>query len=84
VAGNAQALGVRRYRQVASEQDTLCDSLRELGLGQANPPAVFAELVMGTPPLNIASLRARRLATREIKADEKRHIDFARSMLLLA
>jgi hypothetical protein len=84
VAGNAQALGVRRYRQVASEQGTLCDSLRELGLGQANPPPVFAELVMGTPPLNLSSLRARRLATREIKADEKRHIDFARSMLLLA
>ncbi len=84
VAENASCLGIRRYRQVASEQTELCDSLRELGLGQASPPPVFAELAMGTPPLNLSSLRARRQATREIKADEKRHIDFARSMLLLA
>lgn len=84
VAENAQSLGVCWYRQVASEQDALCESLRELGFGQATPPAVFAELVMGTPPLNLSSLRARRLATRAIKADEKRHIDFPHSMLLLA
>jgi hypothetical protein len=83
VASNAQSLGVRRYRQVASEQSALCDSLRKLGLGRATPPPVFADLVMGTPPLNFASLRARRLATQAIKADEKRHIDFSRSMLLL-
>jgi hypothetical protein len=34
--------------------------------------------------MNLASLRARRNAAREIKQDEKRHIDFGRSMLLLA
>lgn len=84
VAENARSLGVRAYRQVASEQGVFCASLRELGLGQAQPPAVFAELVMGAPPLTLPSLRARRLATIAIKADEKRHIDFSRSMLLLA
>lgn len=84
VAENAQSLGVCWYRQVASEQNALCDSLRALGLGQASPPAVFAELAMGSPRLDLTSLRARRLATRAIKADEKRHIDFSRSMLLLA
>lgn len=83
VAGYAQPLGLRSYRQVPSEQGELCDALRELGLGQAVAPPVFAELVMGTPPINLASLRARRVANREIKADEKRHIDFPRSMLLL-
>lgn len=84
VAGYGEALGLRRYRQVPSEQGTLCDALRELGLGQAQPPPVFAELFMGRPPFDLASLRTRRQANREIKADEKRHIDFARSMLLLA
>jgi hypothetical protein len=83
VAESAHPLGIRRYRQVASEQESLCDSLRELGLGQATPPPVFAELVMGKPPFNLACFHARRVATREIKADEKRHIDFPRSMLLL-
>jgi hypothetical protein len=84
VAENAESLGVRRYRQVASERSDLCESLCELGLGRAVPPPVFAELVMSKPALNIAALRARRLATRKITADEKRHIDFHRSMLLLA
>ena len=83
VASYAQPLGLRRYRQVPSEQAALCDSLRELGLGQAIAPPVFAELFMGTPPLNLASLRVRRSANREIEADEKRHIDFGHSMLLL-
>ena len=83
VAENSRALGVVRYRQVASEHSSLCDSLRELGLGQATPPPVFAELVMTMPALSLASLRARRRATRKIAEDEKRHIDFARSMLLL-
>lgn len=84
VAGYAQTLGLRRYRQVPSEQSVIGDSLRELGLGKAVAPAVFAELVMGMPPLNAAGLRDYRSATREIGADEKRHIDFSRSMLLLA
>jgi hypothetical protein len=84
VAGYAHAIGLRRYRQVPGEEGALCGSLRELGLGQAAAPAVFAELVMGRPPLRLASLRERRVASREIKADEKRHIDFHRSMLLLA
>lgn len=83
VATYAQALGLRRYRQIACEQDALCDSLRELGLGQAAAPPVFAELFMGTPPFSPASIRLRRTANREIKADEKRHIDFSQSMLLL-
>lgn len=83
VAGYAQALGLRRYRQVPAEQTALCDSLRELGLGSAEAPAVFAELVMATPPLKLAGLRAWRSATRAVSADEKRHIDFSRSMLLL-
>jgi hypothetical protein len=83
VARYAQPLGLRQYRQVPSEQGALCDSLRELGLGRAIAPPVFAELVMSTPPLNRASLRTRRSANREIEADEKRHIDFGHSMLLL-
>lgn len=84
VAGHAELIGLRRYRQVPDEQSGLRASLRELGLGQASPPPVFAELVMGTPRLKLATLRARRAATREIKDDEKRHIDFSSSMLLLA
>lgn len=84
VARNAEVLGIRRYQQVANDEDELCDPLRELGLGQAQPPPVFAELAMGAPPLNLKSLRARRSATQAIKTDEKRHIDFPASMLLLA
>lgn len=83
VAGNAAVLGIRRYRQVAKDRDDLCEPLREVGLGQSPPPPVFAELAMAPPPFDLASLRARRRATRDIKADEKRHIDFRRSMLLL-
>jgi hypothetical protein len=83
VAGYAAQLGLRRYRQVPSEESEFCDALRELGLGQATAPAVFAELFMGLPPLHLAGLRARRSATRKIELDEKRHIDFRRSMLLL-
>ena len=84
VAGHAQAIGLRSYRQVPAEQGELCDSLRELGLGQARSPAVFAELVLAAPSLSLAKLRLRRAANREIEADERRHIDFARSMLLLS
>ena len=84
VAGYAKHLGLRRYRQVPAGEAALCEALRELGLGQASAPAVFAELVVGPPRLTLASLRARRQATREIKIDEQRHIDFRRSMLLLA
>jgi hypothetical protein len=83
VASYAQPLGLRRYRQVPNEQVAICDSLRELGLGTATAPPVFAELVMSMPPLNLASLRIRRRANREIVVDEKRHIDFPHSMLLL-
>ncbi|MEH6582328.1 MAG: EthD domain-containing protein [Halioglobus sp.] len=83
VAGSAQALGLRRYRQIPSEQSDLCESLREVGMGQAIAPSVFAELFMGAPPLKPASLRIRRIANREIAKDEKRHIDFSQSMLLL-
>jgi len=79
----AQQMGLRRYRQVPSEQGSLCDDLRQVGLGRAAAPAVFAELVMGRPPLDLASLRESRRGASEIKADEKRHIDFSRSMLLL-
>lgn len=84
VASYAQQMGLRQYRQVPNEQDALCDELRQLGLGRATAAAVFAELVMGVPPLDLASLRASRKGASEIKADEKRHIDFSRSMLLLA
>lgn len=84
VAGHAPLLGLRRYRQVPGERDELCDQLRSLGLGQAEAPAVFAELFAGAPPINPASLLARRRANREIRVDEKRHIDFGRSMLLLS
>ena len=83
VASHADVLGIISYRQVANDHEGLCDTLRGLGLGRAPPPPVFAQLAMTTPPLGLDSLRARRLATREIKADEKRHIDFGRSMLLL-
>lgn len=83
VAKNHKLLGLRRYRQVASEQSELCHSLGKLGLGQAPPPPVFGDITMGKPPFDLASLRARRLATKTIKADEARHIDFSRSMLLL-
>lgn len=84
VAGYAKYLGLRRYRQVPAGEAALCEALRALGLGRAHAPAVFAELVVGPPRLTLASLRARRRATREIKIDEQRHIDFQRSMLLLA
>ena len=84
VAGNATLLGMRRYQQVPSEQHGLCGTLRELGMGRGEAPGVFAELIGGKPPFNLASLRARRAAMREIGQDEKRHIDFSCSMLLLA
>ena len=84
VASHARVIGLRNYRQVPGERDELCDSLRALGMGQALPPAVFAELVMGMPAISLAGLAARRNANREIAADEKRHIDFGRSMLVLA
>ena len=84
VAGHAQAIGLRSYLQVPAEPNELCDSLRELGLGQAMPPAVFAQLIVGAPPLSLPMLRARRAANREIEADEQDHIDFASSMLLLS
>ena len=83
VAGYAPVIGLRSYRQVPAEQEELCDALRELGLGRAPSPAVFAELTMGAPPFSLSAIRARRTATREIKVDEKRHIGFGRSMLLL-
>jgi hypothetical protein len=83
VASHAREIGLRSYRQVPAERDDLCESLRALGMGAAPAPAVFAELVMGAPPLSLGGLVARRAATREITADEKRHIDFSRSMLLL-
>jgi len=79
----AQQMGLRRYRQVPFEQLALCEELRQLGLGGAAAPPVFAELVMGPPPLDLASLRTSRVGAREVKEDEKRHIDFSRSMLLL-
>jgi hypothetical protein len=83
VAGHAPLLGLRRYRHVPNEQGALCDSLRRLGLGHGAAPAVFAELFIGRPPLDVTSLRAQPTALREIRIDEKRHIDFRRSMLLL-
>lgn len=83
VAGYSQLNGLRSYLQVPDEQDDLCDTLRELGLGSAPPPAVFGQLVMGTPPLSLTALRNSRAASREISADEKRHINFGNSMLLL-
>ncbi|MEP4146019.1 MAG: EthD domain-containing protein [Halioglobus sp.] len=84
VAGYAESLGLRRYRQVPKEHQWLDGELRELGLGQAESPSVFAELFMGMPPINLRSLAKRRLASREIATDEKCHISFADSMLLLA
>lgn len=84
VAGHAQAIGLRSYLQVPAQRSELGDSLRELGLGRAMPPAVFAMLVVGAPPLSLPMQRARRAASREIKADEQRHIDFTNSMLLLS
>ncbi len=84
VAGHAPLLGIGRYRQVADEESTLRGPLMELGLGLASPPPVFAEMAVGVPPLGFSSLRQRRTVTRAIRADEQRHIDFARSMLWLA
>lgn len=84
VAGHAPLIGLRGYRQVPGEESELCDALRGLGLGRARPPAVFAQLSMGMPPLGLSMSRARRAANREIAADEQRHIDFAHSMLLLS
>ena len=83
VAGHAQLIGLRGYRQVPDEEHELCAALCELGLGDARPPAVFGELLMGAPPLSLAALRDRRAAIRDIEADERRHIDFGKSMLLL-
>ena len=84
VAGHATLLGLHRYLQVPHEQPALCESLHGLGFGQGPPPPVFAELFIGRSPHDLASLRARLPATREIRIDEKRHIDFRRSMLLVA
>ena len=84
VAGHAEAIGLRSYLQVPAQHSELCDSLRELGLGQSKPPAVFAQLIVGAPPLSLSMFRTRRAANREIEADEQRHIDFASSMLLLS
>ena len=84
VARHAHLLGLRRYVQVAQEQPELCASLHGLGLGRAPAPAVFAELVVGRAPLDPTRWRARRAAAREIRRDERQHIDFRRSMLLLA
>lgn len=84
VASHAEAIGLRSYRQIPAEQDGLCENLRVLGMGRAPTPAVFAELVVGTPPLSLSGLIRRRAATREIATDEKRHIDFSHSMLVLA
>lgn len=83
VASHAELIGLHRYRQVPAERESLSILLRERGLGLAAPPAVFAELVAGRPPLDRASRRVRREVQREIANDEKRHIDFGRSMLLL-
>jgi hypothetical protein len=84
VAGHAHAIGLRSYLQVPAQHSELCAALRELGGGQAIPPAVFAQLIVGVPSLSLPALRARRAANREIEADERRHIDFAKSMLLLS
>ena len=83
VASHAKVIGLRDYRQVPAERDDLCEYLRDLGMGRARAPAVFAELVMGMPPISPPAMLARRAANREIAADEKRHIDFSRSMLVL-
>jgi hypothetical protein len=83
VAGHGLLIGLRSYRQVPDEEEDLCQSLREVGLGRGPPPAVFGELVMGAPPFSMTALRERRAANREIEADEQRHIDFGKSMLLL-
>ncbi len=83
VARHSGLIGLRWYRQVANEQEDLCAQLRKLGFGQAPAPGVFGELIAGPPTLSFAALRARRSATKEIEADEKRHIDFSRSMLLV-
>ena len=84
VAGHAGRLGLRRYRQVPREEPVLAGRLAEGGLGRAEAPPVFAELFTGRPPLGPGGLKAGRVARREIRIDEARHIDFARSMLLLA
>ena len=83
VAGHARAIGLRAYRQIPSEREDLCAELRACGLGRAPAPAVFAELLTGAPSLRLVLTGAQRAATREIQADEKRHIDFPSSMLLL-
>jgi EthD domain len=84
VAQHAHHLGIRHYRQIPNEHTATSDSLRQLGMGRASPPAVFAELWVGTPPLTLSSLGEASTASREIAVDEKRHIDFGHSMLLLA
>ena len=84
VARHAHLLGLRSYLQVPQEQPGLCASLHALGLGVAPAPPVFAALVIGRTPLDPARWGARRSAVREIRADERQHIDFRRSMLLLA
>ena len=83
VAGFAHAIGLRSYHQVPDEQQVLCDRLRELGMGSGSPPAVFAQLKMDMPPMTLSAIRERRVANTAIKADEKRHICFEKSMLLL-
>lgn len=84
VAGHASVLGMRSYMQVASDCPEEEETLRGLGLGTAEAPPVFADIVMGTPAKPIRGAAQRRVANEEVAADEKRHIDFGRSMMLLA
>ncbi len=84
VASHAELIGLRDYHQVPGEREDLCEALREQGLGKGTSPAVFAQLTMGPPSFKLSSFRQRRVANREIKADEQRHISFQRSMLLLS
>jgi hypothetical protein len=85
VTEHAPRIGLRRYLQLNASAQPSPASLSAAGMGCASPPPAFAELVLGLPeggPLRNAA--ARRNAAREIAEDERRHIDFARSIMVLA
>ena len=84
VASHAAQMGLNRYRQIPSGEADLRRALLAAGMGQGAAPAVFAELYLGRPANSLASLRRWPAALRAIADDEKQHIEFGRSMIMLA
>jgi len=83
VAGYARLIGLRGYTQLRDAVDDERALLVDAGMGRA-PPPVFGELIFELIPDLRNSFSAQRRAIREIAEDERRHMDFSRSIMLLA